>query len=247
MNKYRLYRLLVEQDELKDKRHPMFEKNRFMKFLMWFMVIYYAAILLFMGAILPMGLKGTYPGVAAFHVFDGNLIWILLTDFWVRFVLQETPAHQVRRYALLPIRKKFLMNMHLLRMGFSSGNLFWGFLLVPFGAICVLPLLGWSGFIMWLLGWWLLCVADGFCYLFCRALCMKNFLWVLLPIAVHAGLISLIFVPDRNLLDMPCTQLLYGFAQGNVLYFIGIVLVIALLYMANYKLQMRMVNLEVAK
>lgn len=247
MNKYKLYRLLVEQDELKDKRHPMFEKNRFMKFLMWFMVIYYAAILLFMGAILPMGLNGTYPGVAAFHVFDGNLIWILLTDFWVRFVLQETPAHQVRRYALLPIRKNFLMNMHLLRMGFSSGNLFWGFLLVPFGAICVLPLLGWSGFIMWLLGWWLLCIADGFCYLFCRALCMKNFLWVMLPIAVHAGLVSLVFVPEKNLLDMPCTLLLYGFAQGNILYFIGIALIIAMLYMANYKLQMRMVNLEVAK
>ena len=30
MNKYRLYRLLTEQQELKDKRHPMLEKNRFM-------------------------------------------------------------------------------------------------------------------------------------------------------------------------------------------------------------------------
>ena len=53
MNKYRLYRLLTEQQELKDKRHPMFEKNRFMKILMWFMVLYYAAILLLMGAMLP--------------------------------------------------------------------------------------------------------------------------------------------------------------------------------------------------
>ena len=247
MNKYRLYRLLTEQDELKDKRHPMYEKNRFMKFLMWFMIIYYAAILLFMGAILPMAMKGTYPGVAAFHVLDGNLMWLLLVDFWIRFILQETPAQQVRRYSLLPIRRQFLMNMHLLRMGFSSGNLFWGFMLVPFGAICVLPLLGWSGFIMWLLGWWLLCIADGFCYLFCRALCMKNILWVLLPLAVHGGLVALMLMPDKNPLDMPCTQLLYGFAQGNIFLFIAMFLVIALLYVANYKLQMRMVNLEVAR
>ena len=247
MNKYRLYRLLVEQEELKDKRHPMFEKNRFMKYLMWFMVIYYAAILLLLGAIMPMGMSGTYPGVAAFHVLDGQLIWILLTDFWIRFVLQETPAHKTRQYALLPIRKTFLMHMHLLRMGFSPGNLFWGFMLVPFGAIAVLPLLGWSAFLMWLLGWWLMCIADGFCYLFCRALCMKHFLWVLLPIAIHGGLLALVFLPDKNLLDMPSTQLLYGFARGNILYFLGMFLLIGLLYVANYRLQMRMVSLEVAK
>lgn len=247
MNKYRLYRLLVEQEELKDRRHPMFEKSRFIKILMWFMVIYYAAILLLLGAILPLAMKGAYPGVAAFHVLDGNMIWILMVDFWIRFILQETPAQQIRQYSLLPIRKQFLMNMHLLRRGFSYGNLFWGFMLVPFGAICVLPLLGWSGFLMWLLGWWLMCIADGFCYLLCRALCMKNILWILLPSAIHGGLVALMLLPDKNILDMPCTQLLYGYALGDVLLFLVTFLIIALLYLANYRLQMRMVNLEVAK
>ncbi len=247
MTKYRLYRLLVEQEELKDKRHPMYEKNRFMKILMWFMILYYAAILLLMGTILPLAMSGTYPGVAAFHVLDGNMIWLLLVDFWIRFVLQETPAQQVRQYSLLPIRKQFLMNMHLLRRGFSLGNLFWGLLLVPFGGICVLPLLGWSGYLMWLLGWWLMFIANGFCYLFCRVLCLKNVLWVLLPAAVHGGVVALMLVPDKNPLDMPCTELLYGYALGNVLPFLCTLLVIALLYIANYKLQMRMVNLEVAK
>ncbi len=247
MKKYELYRLLVEQEELKDRRHPMYEKNRFMKYLMWFMVLYYAAILLLMGAVLPMGFSGMYPGVAAFHVLDGNVIWVLLIDFWIRFLLQDTPAQQVRQYSLLPIRKQFLMNMYLLRRGFSPGNLFWGIMLVPFGAICVLPLLGWSGFLMWLLGWWLLCIANGFCYLLCRALCLKNILWVLLPAAVHGSLVALMLLPDKNPLDMPCTHLLYGYALGNILYFLCTFLVIALLYAANYSLQMSMVKLEVAK
>ncbi len=247
MTKYRLYRLLVEQEELKDKRHPMYEKNRFMKILMWFMVLYYAAILLLMGTVLPLAMSGTYPGVAAFHVLDGNMIWLLLVDFWIRFVLQETPAQQVRQYSLLPIRKQFLMNMYLLRRGFSPGNLFWGLFLVPFGGICILPLLGWSGYMMWLLGWWLMFIANGFCYLFCRALCMKNILWVLLPAAVHGGVVALMLMPDKNPLDMPCTELLYGYALGNVLPFLCTLLIIVLLYVANYSLQMRMVKLEVAK
>lgn len=247
MNKYQLYRLLTRQQDIKDRRHPMYEKNRFMKFLIWFMIVYYAAILLFMGAILPMGFSGMYPGVAAFHVLDGNLVWVLVADFWVRFVLQETPAQQIRPYSLLPIRRSFLMHMHLLRTALSTGNLFWGFMLVPFGAICVLPLLGWWGFLLWMAGWWLLFVADGLWYLLCRALCIKNFLWLLLPAAIHGGLIALIFLPEKNMLDMPCTNLLYGFALGDLLPFLGVAMAIALLYAANYKVQTYMLGQEVAK
>ena len=78
MNKWQLYKLIRKNSQLKDERHPMFEKNRFMKFLGWFMYLYYAAILLFMGVILPMGMRGTYNGVAAFHIFDGGMLYILM-------------------------------------------------------------------------------------------------------------------------------------------------------------------------
>ncbi len=242
-----LYRLIVEQEKLKDKRHPMYEKSRFMKILMWFMILYYAAIFLLLGVTLPMAMSDVYPGVVAFHVLDGNMLWLFFVDFWIRFLLQETPAQQMRQYALLPIRRSFLMNIYLLRRGFSLGNLFWGFLLVPFGAIAVLPLLGWGGFLMWLVGWWLLFIANGFAYLFCRALCMKNILWVLLPLAIHGGLVALMLLPDKNPLDMPCTQLLYGFALCRILPLLTLFALIGLLYLANYKLQMNMIRLEIAK
>ncbi|MBO5871491.1 MAG: hypothetical protein J6Q75_02455, partial [Bacteroidaceae bacterium] len=84
MTKYQLYRLIVEQKDIKDKRHPMFEKNRFMKILMWFNILYYAAILIFLGCTFSMFFGDIYPGVAAFHVLDGALVWILIIDFWVR-------------------------------------------------------------------------------------------------------------------------------------------------------------------
>lgn len=247
MNNYQLYKLIVSQQNLKDKRHPMFEKNRFMKILAWFMILYYAAILLLMGAVLPMGFSGMYPGVAGFHVLDGYMAWLLLIDFWIRFILQETPAQQVQIYRLLPIRRSFLMHIYLLRSGFSTGNLFWGFLLVPFGAISVLPLLGWQGFLLWLLGWWLLFIANGFCYLFFRSLCLKRILWILLPIALHAALVALMLLPDKNPLDMPCTELMYSFAQGHFLSYLGLMLILSLLYYANYVFQMQMVYNDVAK
>ena len=125
MNKWQLYKLIRKNSKLKDQRHPMFEKNRFMKFLGVFMFLYYAAIMLLMGVTLPLAMRGTYNGVAAFHILDGGLFYILIADFWCRFLIQETPAQQVQQYALTPIRRKFLMHIYLIRSGFSLGNLFW--------------------------------------------------------------------------------------------------------------------------
>ena len=247
MNKYRLYRLINQNADLKEKRHPMLDKNRFMKFLMIFMWLYYAAILLFMGVMMAMGMKHSYNGVAAFHVFDGGLLYVLMIDFWMRFGLQETPAQNAQPYALLPIRRSFLMNVYLTRSGFAWGNLYWGFLLVPFGLIAIAVPVGWGAFFGWLLGWWLLIVANGFAYLFCRALILKHLAWTLLPAAIHGALLAIMLVPDKNPLDMPCTILMYGFLKWEVLPFLCAAALIALLYWANYRLQMGMVYDEVGK
>ena len=146
MTNWQLYKLIRKNDELKDLRHPMFEKNRFMKFLAWFMIIYYAAIMIFMGVTLPMAMRGAYNGVAAFHVLDGWLLLLVFTDFWLRFTFQETPSQQAKPYALLPIRRSFLMNVYLIRAGLRPGNPFWGCVLLPFALLAVYPLLGWCGF-----------------------------------------------------------------------------------------------------
>lgn len=247
MNKWQLYKLLRKQDNLRNERHPMFEKNRFMKFLGWLMFLYYAAILILMGVVMPAGLSGEYNGVAAFHVIDGFFLWVLFVDFWIRFTVQETPAQTVKPYRLLPISRKFLMHVYLTRSGFSSGNMFWWFFLVPFGLLAVMPLLGWWSFVGWLLGWWMLCIANGFYYLFVRALCMRHLAWVLFPVLVHGGLILLMLLPEKNCLDMPCTEFMYQFALGNPLAFLAGAALIGVGYYANFTLQSGMSYNEVAK
>ena len=247
MNKYKLYRLICQNADLKEARHPMLDKNRFMKLLMAFVWLQYAASLLFMGVMMAMGMKYSYNGVAGFHVFDGGLLYLLITDFWARFALQETPAQNAQPYTLLPIRRSFLMNVYLTRSGFAWGNLFWFFLLVPFGLISIAVPLGWDAFFGWLLGWWLLIVANSFAYLFCRAFCLKHLAWVLFPAAIHGALLAIMLVPDKNVLDMPCTLFMYGFLKWEFLPFLCAGALIAFLYWANYRLQMGMVYDEVGK
>ena len=227
MNKYQLYKLLRKHEDLKVKRHPMFDKNRFMKFLMIFMWLYYAAILIFMGVTMAIGMKGAYNGVAAFHVLDGWFPIVLIIDFWIRFVMQDTPVNQAKPYTLLPIRRSFLMHVYLIRSGFSLGNLYWGFMLVPFGLIAIAIPFGWIKFAGWLFGWWLLCIANGFCYLFVRTLLAKHMAWLVLPVLVHGAVIAAMVLPEHNWLDMPCTALLNSFANWNILSILAVFAVIA--------------------
>ena len=247
MNSYKLYKLICKNADLQEKRHPLIDKNRFMKFFLVFYWLYFAAILLFMGVVMAMGMKNSYNGVAAFHVFDGGVLYLLMVDFWLRFGLQETPAQDARPYALLPIRRSFLMNVYLTRSGLSLGNLYWGFLLVPFGLIAIAVPIGWGAFLGWLLGWWLLLVANGYAYLFCRSLILKHLAWTLLPAAIHGALLAVMLVPDKNPLDMPCTLFMYGFLKWELWPFLCVIALIAVLYGANYKLQMGMVYDEVGK
>ena len=247
MTKYQLYKLIRRNDKLKDVRHPMWEKNRFMKIFAIFMFLYYAALLVLMGVTLPMGFRGMYNGVSAFHVMDGLVLYLLITDFWMRFLFQETPSQKGRPYALLPIRRSFLMHVYLFGSGCSLGNLYWGFLLVPFGLLAVMPLLGWGALLRWLLAWWLLFVINGYCYLYVRTLIRRHILWVLLPIAIHAGLLLLMLWPKENVLDIPLTEMMYQLTLGNILYYLTVAALLALVYWANYRLQMTMVYNDVAQ
>ncbi len=245
MTKYQLYKFLKQTEELGMIRHPMVDKNKFMKFLMWFMVAYYAALLLIMGVTLPMGLRGD--NTAAFHHLDGGFFYLLIIDFWMRFTMQETPAQKMKQYALLPIRRSFLMKVYLIRAILSWGNTYWAFFLVPFGLISVVPLLGWWAFIGWILGYWLLIVVNSLLYLFTRALCMKHMLWFLVPLALHAALVCACVIPDHNIFRVPFIMFMYGFAQWKFLSFFIVFVAMAIALWANYRLQLGMVYNEVAK
>ena len=245
MTNYKLYKLLRHTEALKDERHPMFERNRFMKFLMWFMVAYYAALLIIMGVTMGFGLKGNQS--AAFHRLDGGFFYLLIIDFWMRFMMQETPAQKARNYALLPVRRSFLMKTYLVRNMLSWGNTFWAFFLVPFGLVSVVPLMGWWALLGWLVGYWLLFMLNGLGYIFTRALCMRHMLWFLAPLALHAALVCVCVIPDHNVLRVPSVMLMYGFAQWNLLPYLIVGLPIALAFWANYRLQIGMVYNEIGK
>lgn len=247
LSKRKLHALLRQHEKLKDKRHPMFERNRFVKFLMYFMVAYYAGCMILMGVTLPIPMSQAYHGVAGFHVLDGWAFILPIIDFWVRFVVQDTPANQTRPYSLLPISRQFLLRRYMVRAGLSVGNIFWGFFLVPFALMSVLPAMNLGAVAGWLVGWWLIFIMNGYVYLCVRALCTRSMFWIAAPIVVHGTILLAAFLPDHNLLDTPFTQFMYAFAKWEWWPFAIVVALAALWFWINVKVQGSIVYDEVGK
>ncbi|MCF0160548.1 MAG: hypothetical protein HUJ99_07130 [Bacteroidaceae bacterium] len=241
---WKFYKELKRLEGLNEKRHPMFEKNRFAKFLIYFMFAYYAALLVFLGVSLPSGMDGS---MSHFHVLDSGFFYILIADFWCRFIFQQTPAQQVKPFTLLPIRRGFLVNLFLTRSMLSMGNLFWGFFLVPFAFLSVFHFYGFGGVAGWLLGWWLLIVANSLWYSFCRALVLRSLLWLFVPIALHAGIVLATVLPADNVIGSICIDWLEQFIFWNPLSYLPVLLVIVALFFINRTWQGQMIYQEIGK
>lgn len=238
------YKIIRKLDKIQDKRHPMFEKNKFAKFLMYFMFLYYAGILILMGAILPAAMDGS---MANFHVLDSGFFYLLFIDFWARFLFQQTPAQQIKPFSILPVKRSRILDIYLVRAGLSWGNLFLFFFLVPFGILSIWHFYGAGGVLGWLFGYWLLIVADSYWYLLCRSLIIKNMLWILLPLLVDVALVCATLIPEKDVLGYAFIDWIEQFIFWNPLAYLVPVALIAILFLANRKLQGIITYNEVAK
>lgn len=245
IGKWQLFRELRRQQQLRDRRHPMFEKNRFAKVLAYFMVVYYACLFIWMGVILPDVMDGN---MAHFHVLDSGFFYLLIVDFWVRFVFQMSPAQEMKTYVLLPVRRKVILDFYLIQSALSWGNVFilLSFLL-PFGYLSVGQFYGVWGTLGWLFGYWLLFLANSYWYQCCRTLILQKMVWLLLPLLLHAALVLLTVLPETNVLGYFFTDWLELFIFWNPLAYLPIFCLIAVLYYLNRQLAYRMTYHEVAK
>ena len=65
-----VYKIIKRNQKLAAKRNPAFDTNRFAKFLMYFMAVYWATILLFLGVMLPLMFEGIVPNMEPYHIMN---------------------------------------------------------------------------------------------------------------------------------------------------------------------------------
>ena len=242
-----LLKEIRKQRKLGAKRHPMYQNNKFGKYFMYLFAAIWAGYLVLFGFLLPTMFREEMPGMEPYHILNKGMWVILILDFAVRFMAQKLPASEVKPYALLPVRKRDVLDCNLLLNGLDTYNLVWFFLLVPFGCMTLWKFYGLAGLIGFLLGYWLLIVANGYLSAIFRTLMNEHILWVLLPIAVYGGMVAGMAVPWKHNLGWVGMEWGEGFIQWEPLAFLAVVGVLALLFWLCRVLQLRIVDKEIAR
>ena len=242
-----LYKIIKQNQKLAEKRNPAFDTNRFAKFLIYFMIVYWAAIFLFLGVSLPFMFEGLVPNMEPYHIMNQGFIYVMLADFLIRFMAQPSVSQEIKPYLLMPVKRKKLISILLLKSGLDSYNFMWFFVYVPFAFLTVIRFYGFGGMSLYLIGIWLIFVFNNYWYLLCKLLLGEKTLWLLLPTAVFGALGAAEFLLDGLPISRFTMDLGEGFIEGNPLSFLFVLACIGVMFLINLKLQQRMIYNELSK
>ena len=242
-----LYKIIKQNQKLAEKRNPAFDTNRFAKFLMYFMIIYWAALFLFFGVMLPFMFEELVPNMEPYHIMNQGILYVMAADFLMRFIGQPSVSQEIKPYLLMPVKRKKLISMLLLKSGLDSYNLIWFFVYVPFAFLTVIRFYGFGGMFLYLLGLWLIFVFNNYFYLLCKLLLGEKTIWLLLPIGIFGALGAAEFLIDGLPISRFTMNLGEGFIEGNPLSFLLILACIGIMFFINMKLQLRMIYNEISK
>ena len=242
-----LYKIIKQNQKLAEKRNPAFDTNRFAKFLMYFMIIYWAALFLFFGVMLPFMFEELVPNMEPYHIMNQGFIYVMLADFLMRFIGQPSVSQEIKPYLLMPVKRKKLISLLLLKSGLDGYNFIWFFVYVPFAFLTVIRFYGFGGMFLYLLGIWLIFVFNNYFYLLCKLLLGEKNIWLLLPIGIFGALGAAEFLIDGLPISRFTMNLGEGFIEGNPLSFLFILACIGIMFFINMKLQLRMIYNEISK
>lgn len=242
-----LYSIIRQNQKLAARRNPAFDRNRFAKFMIYFMVVFWAAYLVFIGVMLYFLFEGILPNMEPYHVMNQGLIYLLVLDFLFRFLFQPALSQEIKPYLLMPVKRKKLIDVLLLRFVSDAYNFFWFFLLVPFAWLTVMRFYGLAGILCYLAGIWLLMLMNNYWYLLCRTLLNEKWIWLLLPVGIYGLLAMAEFLPERHPVSTFTMNLGEGFIEGNPAAYFTVLTVTAGLFVINHKVQLHLVRNEISK
>ena len=245
MNKVQLFFLLRKNTKLSEKRHPMFEANQYGRLFGYIGVSIIAIEFIALGTFMGWVAAKEDAAEAVFYA----LPFLLLVDFGMRFVTQQTPLMLVKPYLLTPISKYSAIECFLTSQILDLGNLFWMTFFLPYvfiiwcGGVTTWVALG----MLFLLH--LMVVVNSQWYLLVRTLVNQSMWWWALPAVVYGSLILPLFLLPDHIMDKATDYLDdilvdYAFSWWTFLIF---ALLFIVLFCINRTLQMRLVYKEISK
>lgn len=186
MNKLQLYRLLRRHKRLSTKRSPMFEQSVVAKVMLALGGALFVIYLIMYGCMMGLAVeRGEYGTLMVFMPF------VLVVDFLLRFMVQQTPLMQVKPYVLLPVSRYATIDIFLFSTLENTYNYLWLAMFLPYSVIALASGCSWGGTILTLITALLLMLLNSQVYLMLRTLIGRSLLWWAAALPTYA----LLFLP----------------------------------------------------
>jgi hypothetical protein len=231
-----LLQLLRRHRRLAEHRDPMFEANKAAKWVVGVSMTFAILYLILIAILLSLDANDTH-GYTRLEFIMGILPFILLLDFWSRFLMQQTPAQLIRPYVLLPIPRYACIDGFILTSLFTWGNTIWGVMLLPFCIMSVVFSYGLWASLSVLLLYYIIILANSQAYSIVRTLTIGNMLWWILPLSVSALLVSPWIFGSFSTMFRLYAHLGSGLEGGNLLPHLGALLLLGVMVAVNRRLQ----------
>ena len=193
-NRIKLFFLLRRNERLGFRRSPSFEQSMVTKVLMMIGGGMFVIYLILYGVMFSYFATQEHEPA----MLMGIMPLMLLVDFGIRFMVQQTPAMLVVPYLLLPMPRKSVIDSFLVSSVFSGYNLLWLSFFLPYFIIVLAG--GCDGWLAMglLLGGWLMIAANSQFYLMVRTLVARSFWWWALPIVVYGAYFAFLLLDSSG-------------------------------------------------
>ncbi len=241
-----LYLTLRRHRKLSERRDPMFEANKAAKWSVYVSMTIMVLYLLIFAILFAIDANDSRRYTTIEYLM-GISPFIILIDFWLRFIAQQTPSQIIKPYVLLPIPRYICIDSFILNSLFGFGNLLWFIMLVPYCLMAVVFSYGLLPTLSFLILWYIIILANSQWYAICRTLIIHHLLWWLLPVTASL----LLFVPwligDLHTFYKSYAHIGSNIEHGNILpHFIALAILAAMLII-NRRLQYISVWKELGK
>jgi hypothetical protein len=221
-------------------RSASFGKSIALKIIMGFFALYFIVSFLAIGVGGYFLLKEKFPEQDPLQIVNSFLVYAILGDLIFRYLMQKLPVMNIKPMLTLPIKKSKLVHYILGKSSFSFFNIMALFFYIPFSVVLIKEGYDTAGVLGWLFMMILLIQSANFL----NFLINKNNIILGLIAAVLAVLIGLQKFDIYNVSALG-GKIFDAIYENPILSITG-VLVLAVLYILNYKQLRKIVYLDEA-
>lgn len=183
--KFELIRLLLRHRKLADDRSLSAKENKFAKFFILFSILIIVIYLMGLAVGLSLIVNSDITATATENLCIG-IPFLLLVDFNMRFTMQQTPAHIIKPYILLPLPRYTCIDAFIYSSLISKSNFVWFAFFLPYALMSIVVFsYGMATATLTMLLCLVLILINSQWYAIARTLINRSVIWWILPIIIY--------------------------------------------------------------